>query len=45
MISDNAMDVLAKSVQEYPELRSLDYENSYYEKSLMELVGEEKQIK
>ena len=42
LISDNAMDVLSKSVQEFPELRSLDFENSYYEKSLMEIVGEEK---
>ena len=35
------MDILSKSILDFPELRSLDYENSYYEKSLRELVGVE----
>ena len=41
LISENAMDILSKSILDFPELRSLDYENSYYEKSLRELVGVE----
>tara|TARA_Y200000002_G_scaffold381838_1_gene396994 strand:+ start:4809 stop:9269 length:4461 start_codon:yes stop_codon:yes gene_type:complete len=41
LISENAMDILSKSILDFPELRSLDFENSYYEKSLRELVGVE----
>ncbi|MBM77940.1 MAG: hypothetical protein CL846_05620 [Crocinitomicaceae bacterium] len=38
-ISEPALDNMAKSIIEYPDLRVLDVSNSYYEKSLRELFG------
>ena len=37
--SEQALDKLSKDILEYPDLRAIDPTNSYYEKSLRELVG------
>ncbi len=39
--SANALDQLAKSIIEFPQLRSLDYQNSYYEKALSEFTSKD----
>ena len=41
LFSPNALDNLSKAIQEFPDLRSLDTDNSYYEKSLKEFIGVE----
>ena len=37
--SEQALDKMSKAILEYPDLRTIDVSNSYYEKSLRELVG------
>jgi len=39
--SEDALDKLAKTILEFPELRSLDYQNSYYEKALSEFTSKD----
>ena len=39
LFSENALNNLCKSILDFPDLRSLDTENSYYEKALREYVG------
>ncbi|MAE15140.1 MAG: hypothetical protein CL821_06070 [Crocinitomicaceae bacterium] len=39
LFSENALNNLSKSILDFPDLRSLDTENSYYEKALREYVG------
>ena len=39
LFSESALNNLSKSIQDFPDLRSLDTENSYYEKALREYVG------
>ena len=39
--SEAALDQLAKSIIEYPQLRSLDYQNSYFEKALSEFTSKD----
>lgn len=41
VFSDQALENLAKSIVEFPNLRVLDYENSYYEKALSEYTSKE----
>jgi hypothetical protein len=37
--SEQALEKMSKAILEFPDLRALDVSNSYYEKSLRELVG------
>ena len=39
LFSESALNNLSKSILDFPDLRSLDTENSYYEKALREYVG------
>ena len=39
--SANALEQLAKSIIEFPQLRSLDYQNSYFEKALSEFTSKD----
>jgi hypothetical protein len=39
--SADALDKLARDIIEFPELRSLDYQNSYYEKALSEFTSKD----
>ena len=39
--SEAALDQLAKSIIEFPQLRSLDYQNSYFEKALSEFTSKD----
>ena len=43
--SEPALDKMSKAILEFPDLRPLDIDNSYYEKSLRELVGIDKSDK
>ena len=38
-INEQALEKMSKAINEFPDLRALDVSNSYYEKSLRELVG------